>query len=123
VSVANLDLSKVISAGSTWQENMEYAIRLVSQRGGAMAVINEEGGNFTRRFLVENLVVHDIFSKFARPRPDRMATCLTRPFFARAPGCFVTNKEPALLVKFDPWWFECQETSRTRWEWESVERT
>lgn len=84
MSVANLVLSKVISAGSTWQEDMEYAIRLVSQRGGAMAVINEEGGNFTRRFLVENLVVHDIFSKSVHPRPLQNGYMLDGAFF---PSC------------------------------------
>jgi hypothetical protein len=60
---------------------MEYAIRLVSQRGGAMAVINEEGGNFTRRFLVENLVVHDIFSKSVHPRPLQTGYMLDGAFF------------------------------------------
>jgi hypothetical protein len=49
-----------------------------------MAVINEEGGNFTRRFLVENLVVHDIFSKSVHPRPLQNGYMLDGAFF---PSC------------------------------------
>jgi hypothetical protein len=57
----------VISA-SDWSENFEYAIRLVSKRGGPQAVLSSDPTNFTRRFLLENLTTHDIFSEsgFAR---------------------------------------------------------
>ncbi|KAH8080224.1 fungal-specific transcription factor domain-containing protein [Filobasidium floriforme] len=88
----------VISA-SDWSENFEYAIRLVSKRGGPQAVLSSDPTNFTRRFLLENLTTHDIFS------------------------CFITQKEPVLMDRFDPWWYSCIETSSRSWEWESVERT
>ena len=52
----------VISA-SDWSENFEYAIRLVSKRGGPQAVLSSDPTNFTRRFLLENLTTHDIFSE------------------------------------------------------------
>jgi hypothetical protein len=60
----------VISA-SDWSENFEYAIRLVSKRGGPQAVLSSDPTNFTRRFLLENLTTHDIFSEseFAHPSP------------------------------------------------------
>lgn len=38
-------------------------------------------------------------------------------------GCFITQKEPVLMDRFDPWWYSCIETSSRSWEWESVERT
>jgi hypothetical protein len=38
-------------------------------------------------------------------------------------GSFITGKEPALLGSYDTWWFDSVETSQTRWEWESVERS
>ncbi|RSH82889.1 hypothetical protein EHS25_005879 [Saitozyma podzolica] len=34
-----------------------------------------------------------------------------------------THDEPALLGSYDTWWFDSVETSQTRWEWESVERS
>ena len=89
----------VISADITWHENFEYAIRMVTKRGGPEAVLNEDRSNFTRRFLLENLAAHDVFS------------------------CFITRKEPALLDRFEPWWYSCVDHSSVSWEWESVERT
>jgi hypothetical protein len=89
----------VISADVSWHDNFDYAIRLVTKRGGPQAVLNEDTSNITRRFLLENLAAHDVFS------------------------CFITRKEPALMDRFDPWWYSCVESSSAAWEWESVERT
>jgi hypothetical protein len=60
----------VISA-SDWSENFEYAIRLVSKRGGPQAVLSSDPTNFTRRFLLENLTTHDIFSQSSPFRSAR----------------------------------------------------
>lgn len=35
----------------------------------------------------------------------------------------MTQKEPTLMDRFDPWWYSCVEMSSKSWEWESVERT
>jgi hypothetical protein len=43
--------------------------------------------------------------------------------FGLTAGYFTTGKEPQLLGNYDSWWFDSVETSKTRWEWESVERT
>ena len=113
----------VISA-SDWSENFEYAIRLVSKRGGPQAVLSSDPTNFTRRFLLENLTTHDIFSK------SRIGTRSSGGGNLRVDGpllyftgCFITQKEPVLMDRFDPWWYSCIETSSRSWEWESVERT
>ncbi|KAI9637142.1 fungal-specific transcription factor domain-containing protein [Dioszegia hungarica] len=91
----------VISADPTWADNMEFVLKLAHKKGGPQAMLKTTNGasNFTRRYLLENLATHDVFS------------------------CFSTGKEPALLGNYDCWWFESVETSQTRWEWESVERT
>lgn len=88
----------VIGADSGWRDNLEYAVGLVNKKGGPASVLSADPTNFTRRFLIEELTAHDVFS------------------------CLVTGKEPCLLDNFDPWWFQCVETSKTRWEWESYER-
>ncbi|TYJ55671.1 hypothetical protein B9479_003574 [Cryptococcus floricola] len=89
----------VISADSSWRDNLEFALSLISKKGGAQAMLQGPGYSFTRRYLLENLATHDVFSSF------------------------VTGKEPSLLGNSDSWWFDSVETSQTRWEWESVERS
>ena len=64
--------------------------------------------SFTRRYLLENLAVHDVFSEFYRGWAY--------------PGSFITGKAPALLGNYDTWWFDSVESSTSKWEWESVER-
>lgn len=89
----------VVTAQPGWEDNVECAIRLVTKRDGPRAVLREESSNFARRFLLENLATHDVF------------------------GCFATQHEPAPLNEFDVWWYAYAESSRSEWEWESVERT
>ncbi|ODN79823.1 hypothetical protein, variant [Cryptococcus amylolentus CBS 6039] len=89
----------VISADSSWRDNLEFALSLISKKGGPQAMLQGPGYSFTRRYLLENLATHDVFSSF------------------------VTGKEPSLLGNSDSWWFDSVETSQTRWEWESVERS
>ncbi|WWD22184.1 hypothetical protein CI109_106675 [Kwoniella shandongensis] len=96
---ALLCIRDVISADPTWRDNLEFALNLVGKKGGPQAMLNGPGYSFTRRYLLENLATHDVFSSF------------------------VTGKEPAVLGNYDSWWFDSVETSQTRWEWESVERT
>lgn len=106
-------IQDVISADPTWSHSLEYAVRLVMRKGGVQSVLDgidfggtvtgysggyAEGG-FTRRYLLENLATHEVFS------------------------CFVTQKEPSLLTHSDPWWYTCVQSSQRSWEWESVERT
>jgi hypothetical protein len=55
-------LRDVISGSGDWESTIDYAIRLVAKRGGPQAVLNSDKSNFTRRFLLENLATHDIFS-------------------------------------------------------------
>jgi hypothetical protein len=54
---------QVISADPTWRENLDYTIALVNKRGGPQALLREEPGNFTRRYLLESLTAHDVFSE------------------------------------------------------------
>ena len=94
-----LCIRDVIDADETWQDNLEFALHMISKRGGPLAMLKAADTSFTRRYLLENLAVHDVF------------------------GCFITGKEPALLGNYDPWWFDSVDSSTTRWEWESVEQT
>lgn len=104
----------MISADPTWLDNMDFMIKLIHKKGGPQAMLNStKGSSFTRRYMLENLATHDVFSK-----PD----CGSLGIRLIA-GCFITGKEPALLGSYDCWWFDSVETSQTRWEWESVERT
>ncbi|ORY24898.1 hypothetical protein BCR39DRAFT_561360 [Naematelia encephala] len=91
--------SILATADSSWGANLEFAMNYVNRKGGPQAMLKSPDSTFTRRYLIENLATHDVFS------------------------CFITGKEPALLGNYDQWWFESVETSQTRWEWESVERT
>ncbi|KAK8846872.1 hypothetical protein IAR55_005962 [Kwoniella newhampshirensis] len=94
-----LCIRDVISADPTWRDNLEFALNLVGKKGGPQAMLSGPGYSFTRRYLLENLATHDVFSSF------------------------ITGKEPAVLGNYDSWWFDSVETSQTRWEWESVERS
>ncbi|ORY27915.1 hypothetical protein BCR39DRAFT_506093 [Naematelia encephala] len=66
----------VMSADTTWQENLDFAVGLINKRGGPQKMLELARSN-TRRFLLESLATHE---------------------------------------------FESIESSRTSWEWESVER-
>ncbi|AFR97193.2 hypothetical protein C343_05329 [Cryptococcus neoformans C23] len=94
-----LCIRDVISADPTWRDNLEFALYLIGKQGGPQAMLQGTGYSFTRRYLLENLATHDVFASF------------------------ITGKEPAVLGNYDTWWFDSVETSQTRWEWESVERS
>ncbi|WVR07883.1 hypothetical protein IAU60_004926 [Kwoniella sp. DSM 27419] len=94
-----LCIRDVISADPTWRDNLEFAMNLMGRKGGPQAMLSGTGYSFTRRYLLENLATHDVFASF------------------------ITGKEPAVLGNYDTWWFDSVETSQTRWEWESVERS
>ncbi|OCF32134.1 hypothetical protein I316_06290 [Kwoniella heveanensis BCC8398] len=94
-----LCIRDVISADPSWRDNLEFALNLVGRKGGPQAMLAGSGYSFTRRYLLENLATHDVFASF------------------------ITGKEPAVLGNYDTWWFDSVETSQTRWEWESVERS
>ncbi|WVQ99110.1 hypothetical protein IAU59_006242 [Kwoniella sp. CBS 9459] len=94
-----LCIRDVISADPSWRDNLEFALNLVGRKGGPQAMLSGSGYSFTRRYLLENLATHDVFASF------------------------ITGKEPAVLGNYDTWWFDSVETSQTRWEWESVERS
>lgn len=53
----------MISADPTWADNMEFALKLVNKKGGPQAMLKTtKGSSFTRRYLLENLATHDVFS-------------------------------------------------------------
>ncbi len=110
---------QVISGDPTWSGSMEYALNLVSRRGGPQAMLRSSTSTFTRRYLLEQIATHDVFSGCLR----KVSALCTDCHVERGSGSFINGKEPTLLGNFDPWWFESVQTSVTRWEWESVERT
>jgi hypothetical protein len=87
----------VLSADPTWRANLDFALACVRGRGGAEALLAAEPGNFMRRFVLEQLATHEVFS------------------------CFSTGGEPTLLTPHARWWFDVEKSSRTNAEWESVE--
>ncbi|WWC87118.1 uncharacterized protein L201_002004 [Kwoniella dendrophila CBS 6074] len=94
-----LCIRDVISADPSWRDNLEFALNLITKKGGPQTMLQGLEYSFTRRYLLENLATHDVFSSF------------------------ITGKEPSMLGNYDSWWFDSVETSQTRWEWESVERS
>ncbi|WWC59260.1 uncharacterized protein I303_101810 [Kwoniella dejecticola CBS 10117] len=94
-----LCIRDVISADPTWRDNLEFALNLITKKGGPQVMLQGAEYTFTRRYLLENLATHDVFASF------------------------ITGKEPSMLGNYDSWWFDSVETSQTRWEWESVERS
>lgn len=42
---------------------MEFALNLISKKGGPQAMLKPADYSFTRRFLLENLATHDVFSE------------------------------------------------------------
>lgn len=58
---------QVISADPTWADNMEFVLKLAHKKGGPQAMLKTTNGasNFTRRYLLENLATHDVFSELA----------------------------------------------------------
>ncbi|OCF59004.1 hypothetical protein L486_03502 [Kwoniella mangroviensis CBS 10435] len=94
-----LCIRDVISADPTWRDNLEFALNLITKKGGPQVMLQGSEYTFTRRYLLENLATHDVFASF------------------------ITGKEPSMLGNYDSWWFDSVETSQTRWEWESVERS
>jgi hypothetical protein len=108
----------VISADPSWRDNLEFALNLINKKGGPQAMLKPPDYSFTRRYLLENLATHDVFSEY--DRGHTVLSCFELTWYI---GSFITGKEPALLGSYDTWWFDSVETSQTRWEWESVERS
>lgn len=53
----------MIDADETWQDNLEFALHMISKRGGPLAMLKAADTSFTRRYLLENLAVHDVFGE------------------------------------------------------------
>ncbi|ORX39448.1 fungal-specific transcription factor domain-domain-containing protein [Kockovaella imperatae] len=94
-----LCIRDVISADTSWRDNMEFVINLTNRKGGPHVLLRPQEYSFTRRYLLETLALHDVFSHF------------------------VTGKGPSLIGGFDPWWFDSVHASNGKSEWESVERS
>lgn len=86
----------VLNADRTWRHNLDYALAAVRRRGGPEALMARDP-SFIKRFVLEQLATHEVFS------------------------CFTTGNEPTLLTLGAKWWFEVERSSRSAWEWESVE--
>ncbi|WOO84604.1 Aspercryptin biosynthesis cluster-specific transcription regulator atnN [Vanrija pseudolonga] len=87
----------VLNADTTWRNNFDFAISCVRRRGGPEQLLARDPTSFTKRFVLEQLATHEVFS------------------------CFTTGSEPTLLIPNSAWWFDIERSSRTGWEWESVE--
>ena len=57
----------MIDADDTWQDNLEFALHMISKRGGPLAMLKAPDTTFTRRYLLENLAVHDVFGEILSP--------------------------------------------------------
>lgn len=53
----------VVTADPGWKDNMEFVLNFISKRGGPQAMLKSSEYSFTRRYLLENLAAHDVFSK------------------------------------------------------------
>jgi hypothetical protein len=51
---------------------MEFVLKLAHKKGGPQAMLRDPcGGNtFTRRYLLENLATHDVFSEYKLDAAD-----------------------------------------------------
>lgn len=87
----------VLSADRTWRANLDFALSAIRRRGGPEAVMARDPTSFMRRFVLEQLATHEVFS------------------------CFTTGGEPTLLQTDATWWFDVEKSSSTNWEWESIE--
>lgn len=57
---------QVISADPSWRDNLEFALNLINKKGGPQVMLKPPDYSFTRRYLLENLATHDVFSKSIR---------------------------------------------------------
>ncbi|KAK4689735.1 hypothetical protein P7C73_g392, partial [Tremellales sp. Uapishka_1] len=57
-----LCIRDVISADPSWRDNLEFALSLIAKNGGPQHMLRESEYSFTRRYLLENLATHDVFS-------------------------------------------------------------
>jgi len=87
----------VVLADKGWKKNLDFALRLILQRGGAVALLNADPHNFSRRFVIEQLATSDVFSTFT------------------------TGDEPTLLGHDAPWWLENRHSATTEWQWDAYE--
>lgn len=59
-----LCIRDVVTADTSWSDNMEFVLNLINKKGGPQAMLNGAEYSFTRRYLLENLAAHDVFSAF-----------------------------------------------------------
>ena len=58
-----LCIRDVLTADVGWKDNMEFVLNLISKRGGPQAMLKPSEYSFTRRYLLENLATHNVFSE------------------------------------------------------------
>lgn len=87
----------VVLADKGWKQNLEFALKLIVQRGGPAAHLAADPHNFARRFVLEQLATSDVFSTFT------------------------TGDEPTLLGHSAPWWLEHDRSASTEWQWDAYE--
>lgn len=92
---------QTLYADPAWEENMTFALRHISRRGGPSALLSDPTQGCDRRFILEQLAVVDLFSEFffAEVEP------------ADAVGTFTTGNEPSLLGDSATWWTEAGTSS------------
>ena len=61
-----LCIRDTLTADTSWRDNMEFVLNLISKKGGPQAMLNGAEYSFTRRYLLENLAAHDVFSESSR---------------------------------------------------------
>jgi hypothetical protein len=86
----------VVLADQGWKKNLDFALRLILQRGGVVSVLAADPHNFGRRFILEQLATSDVFSTFT------------------------TGDEPTLLGHDAEWWLE-NTAANTEWQWDAYE--
>lgn len=59
-----LAIRDVVLADTSWRDNMEFVLNLISKKGGPQAMLKPSEYSFTRRYLLENLAAHDVFSAY-----------------------------------------------------------
>ena len=58
-----LCIRDVVTADTSWRDNMEFVLKLISKKGGPQAMLQGSEYSFTRRYLLENLATYDVFSE------------------------------------------------------------
>lgn len=83
---------QVICGDSSWEENLEFALKFVNKQGGAQAMLSGNNYTYTRRYFLENLATHDVFGEL-----------LSLPSYV---SCQVTDYQAASLQGRSPCYLE-----------------